>query len=268
MQHDIWMHVDVRGAMLESARDCEAEVFLRAFGNSRAQLDDEYGPYEDSTVFLALADAADDVVATVRLLMPGGAAGLKTLADVAQAPWGVDGARAAAAAGMDLASTCEVATLGVRRSSSANGTRLSLALYHGLLTIARVNRMSSFVAILDERVRRMLGSAGIITRSLPGTSTAPYLGSEASTPVYAHCTPMLANQRLQFPDAYRLVTLGIGLDGVALPRADDFLIPSALRQRDDDDGSAGGPGDNPWSDLVGRHRPGQVVALEGVDAER
>lgn len=224
MQHDIWMHLDVRGAMLESARECEAEVFLRSFGNTRAQLDDEYGAYEDSTVFLALADDNDDVVATVRLLMPGGRAGLKTLVDVGRAPWGVDGERAAAAVGMDLSSTWEVATLGVRRSSSANGTRLSLALYHGLITIARVNRMSSFVAILDERVRRLLGSAGIITRSLPGTTTACYLGSDSSTPVYAHCTPLLENQRRQFPDAYRLVTLGIGLDGVAIPALDAFRL--------------------------------------------
>lgn len=230
MQHDIWLHVDVQGPMQESARDCEAEVFERSFGNTRAQLDDEYGAYEDATVFIALADADDEVVGTVRLLMPGGRAGLKTLVDVGNAPWGVDGARAAAAVGMDPRSTWEIATLGVRRSTTATGTRLSAALYHGLFTMARVNRANSFVAILDERVRRMLGSAGVITRSLPGTATAPYLGSEASTPVYAHCTPMLENQRRQFPDAYRLVTLGIGLDGVAIPTPEKFrLAPDRLR---------------------------------------
>ncbi|QTE30173.1 hypothetical protein [Pengzhenrongella sicca] len=224
MLDDIWMHVDVQGELLESARDCEADVFLRTFGNSRAQLDDEYGAYEDSTVFLALADAGGDVVATVRLLMPGGHAGLKTLVDVGNPPWSADGTRSAAAVGLDPLWTCEVATLGVRRSSSANGTRLSLALYHGLFAIARVNRMASFVAILDERVRRLLGSAGILTRSLPGTRTAPYLGSPASTPVYAHITPLLENQRRQFPEAHRLVTLGIGLDGVAIPPSESFLL--------------------------------------------
>ncbi|NTW41074.1 MAG: sce7725 family protein [Cellulomonadaceae bacterium] len=36
--------------------------------------------------------------------------------------------------------------------------------------------------MLDERVRRLLDSAGLITNPLPGTGPAPYLGSEASTP--------------------------------------------------------------------------------------
>jgi hypothetical protein len=35
---------------------------------------------------------------------------------------------------------------------------------------------------------------------------------------------MLENQRLRFPDAYRLVTLGIGLDGVSVPARKSFLL--------------------------------------------
>jgi hypothetical protein len=92
------------------------------------------------------------------------------------------------------------------------------------MTIAQVNRMSTFVAVLDERVRRLLSSVGIITQPLPGTSTAPYLGSGSSTPVYCHFGPMLENQRLRFPDAYRLVTLGIGLDGVSVPARKSFVL--------------------------------------------
>jgi hypothetical protein len=224
MGSDVRMHFDVSGALLDSARECEAEVFLRWFGNTREQLAEEYGPYEDSSVFLVLADERDEVLGAVRLLAPGGRAGLKTLADVGREPWGVDGGRVATAAGIDLGSTWEVATLGVRGGRTANRVQLSLALYHGLMTVARVNRMSSFVAVLDERVRRLLGSVGILTRPLPGTATAPYLGSTASTPVYAHFTPMLDNQRREFPDAYRLVTLGTGLDGIAVPGHDAFRL--------------------------------------------
>jgi N-acyl-L-homoserine lactone synthetase len=230
MSVDTWMHFDAQGDLLESARECEAEVFLRWFGNTRQQLDEEYGPYEDSSVFLVLADEGGEVLGAVRLLVPGGRAGLKTLVDVGQDPWGVDGARASAAVGIDLGSTWEIATLGVRRGSAASGLRLSLALYHGLITVARANRMTSFVAILDERVRRLLGSVGILTRPLPGTAAAPYLGSASSTPIYAHCTPLLENQRRQFPDSYRLVTLGIGLDGVAVPSLDAFRLRSAAPQ--------------------------------------
>jgi len=35
---------------------------------------------------------------------------------------------------------------------------------------------------------------------------------------------MLENQRLRFPDAYRLVTLGIGLDGVSVPSRESFRL--------------------------------------------
>ena len=232
MGSDVRMHFDVSGALLESARECEAEVFLRWFGNTRQQLADEYGPYEDSSVFLVLADERDEVLGAVRLLVPGGRAGLKTLADVGREPWGVDGGRVAAAAGIDLRSTWEVATLGVRGGRTANRVQLSLALYHGLMTVAQVNRMSSFVAVLDERVRRLLGSVGILTRQLPGTATAPYLGSTASTPVYAHFTPMLDNQRREFPDAHRLVTLGTGLDGIAVPSREAFRLRDRLSPLD------------------------------------
>lgn len=224
MASDTWMHFDAQGALLASARECEAEVFLRWFGNTRQQLDAEYGPYEDSSVFLVIADERDEVLGAVRLLIPGGRAGLKTFTDIGDDPWAVDGSRATAAVGIDLGSTWEIATLGVRSGTDANGLRLSLALYHGLITVARANRVSSFVAILDERVRRLLASVGIVMRALPGTNTAPYLGSSASTPVFAHFTPMVENQRRQFPDAYRLVTLGIGLDGVAVPNLDAFRL--------------------------------------------
>ncbi|RYV52952.1 hypothetical protein [Pengzhenrongella frigida] len=220
------MYFGAQGALLASARECEAEVFLRWFGNTREQLDAEYGPYEDSSVFLVIADSHDEVLGAVRLLVPGGAAGLKTLTDIGDEPWGVDGTRASAAVGLDLGTTWEIATLGVRRGTAASGLRLSLALYHGLMTVARANRVTSFVAILDERVRRLLGSVGIVMRALPGTSTAAYLGSASSTPVFAHFTPMVENQRRQFPDSYRLVTLGIGLDGVAVPSLAGFRLGS------------------------------------------
>jgi hypothetical protein len=228
---ELVMHFRPSGDLLASALECEAEVFLRWFGNTREQLAQEYGPYEDATVFLVVADRRGEVVGGVRLLVPGGHAGLKTLVDVGEQPWGVDGAKAAAAVGLDLASTWEVATLGVRRTADASRVQLSLALYHGLMTIAQVNRMTSFVAVLDERVRRLLSSVGIITHPLPGTSTAPYLGSGSSTPVYCHFGPMLENQRLRFPDAYRLVTLGIGLDGVSVPPREAFRLDSIPRPR-------------------------------------
>lgn len=223
MSAPVRMLFDVEGALRESALDCEADVFRTVYGNSREELDEEYGPYDADSVFLVVA-AGDDVVGAVRLLPPGGHAGLKTLVELEREPWGVDGRRSAAAAGLDLTTTWEVATLGVRRDAGALGQRLAVALYHGLITVCRANAMSAYVAVLDERVRRMLGSVGLTSRALPGTTTAPYLGSAASTPVYTVCAPTLAAQRSRFPDAHRLVTLGIGLDGVDVPPFDEFRL--------------------------------------------
>ena len=219
------LHVDPRGDLLDSARDCEAEVFLCWYGNTREQLAAEYGPYEDSSVFITIADASGHALAAARLLRPGGPAGLKTLADVGLPPWGVDGDRVAAAAGLDVATTWEIATISVRRRHGPLGLRLSFALYHGLIAVSEANGMTAFVAVLDERVRRLLASVGLPTRPLPGTVSAPYLGSTCSTPVFAHCAAVLDHQRREFPDAYRLVTLGIGLEGIALPEPDAFHIP-------------------------------------------
>ena len=62
MSPDIQMHFDPGGSLLASARDCEAEVFLKWFGNTAEQIDREYSPYEDSSAFLVLADGDEPVV--------------------------------------------------------------------------------------------------------------------------------------------------------------------------------------------------------------
>lgn len=229
MDTDFRMVFNPRGALLDSARECEAEVFLRWYGNTRDDLAREYGPYEDRSVFLVIADRRDEVTAAMRLIAPGGANGLKVLADVGEPPWKVDGARSAAAAGIDLSATWEVATLGVRRRGTAHERHQSVALYHGLGAVHRANGMTSFVAILDDTVRRLLGSVGLTTQVLPGTRSAPYLGSAASTPIYAHCAQMVDTQRRRHPDAYRLVTLGVGLDGIDVPAPDAFRLSTPLR---------------------------------------
>lgn len=239
---------DPQGDLLESARECEAEVFEQWFGNSRKQLEDEYRPYESSSFFVAVADASGQVLAAARAIYPTpqptnactetnartevAGRGLKTLDDLSRPPWGVDAARSAAAAGIDPRTTGDVATLGVRGGLRGSGVHLAAAVYHGLIVMARVNRVSSFTAILDERPRALLTSLGIVMHPLPGARTAPYLGSPASTPVYAHIGTMLDNQRRHLPDAHRLVTRGVGLDGIRVPEDSAFLVKPRVLQLD------------------------------------
>lgn len=214
---------DARGPLLDAARDCEAEVFLSWYGNTSDQLDEEYGGYADSSVFIALADDRGHVSGTCRVIVPG-AAGLKTLHDLGGDPWRLDGVRAARAAGLDLATTWDVATLGVRDRAGSSGVMAAAALYHGLVLATQVNHVSALVSILDERVRSLLRSVGVITHPLPGATTAPYLGSKASTPVYGKMAHALDTWRRIAPDTYRLIAQGNGLHGVLSPDPATFVL--------------------------------------------
>ena len=217
------LNFDPRGDLLEAARQCEEDVFLQAFGNTRSQLENEYGPYNDQSVFVSVSDDSGHVVGSCRLITPG-PAGLKTLNDVAREPWGVDGLRAARAASVDPTNTWDVATLGVRKDVRGSKMAISMALYHALVIATRVNEVSSITAILDEHARRVLSMAEFIMPALPGTRTGEYLGSPASTPVYGHPAAMIDAQRRMNPDAYRLMTLGIGLDGIVIPEESAFVL--------------------------------------------
>lgn len=221
------LHFDVRGELLESARQCEEDVFLQAFGNTRSQLDEEYGPYRDQSVFVAISDDDGHVVGACRLITPG-STGLKTLNDVGREPWGVDGLRSARAAGIDPDNAWDIATLGVRRDYRGSKMSVAIGLYHAIVVSTRVNEVGSVTAILDDQIRRILTAADYIMPSLPGTRAAEYLGSPASTPVYGHCAGMVDAQRRMNPDAYRLMSLGIGLDGIAIPEQSAFELRSRV----------------------------------------
>jgi len=215
------LRFDPEADLLAATRDCEAEVFLRAYGNTRQQLEDEYGPYEQASVFIALADDSGDVVGACRLIRPTGL-GLKSLDDAARPPWSLDVARAARIARLDLTQTWDVATLGCRRGLKGPGRLASAALFHALVQVVRANEIRSAVMIIDERVRGLLASAGMTGHTLPGARPARYLGSAASTPVYRHCDEAFDQQRITNPDAHRLFTQGIGLDGIRVPSLSEF----------------------------------------------
>jgi hypothetical protein len=203
------------GAELAAAKQCEADVFLDAYGNTSEEFDLEYGPYEDATGFMTVLEDDGEAVGMVRFIAPG-PAGLKTLNDVGREPWKVDGVRSAKAAGVDPARTWDIATIAVRRGAGRGGLCAS-ALYHGIITAAAANDIDFIVMIMDVNARALLTGLGLPTLALPGTGTAPYLGSPASTPLWAHLDRGLEQQRHESPDAYRLIVHGIGLDGIAMP---------------------------------------------------
>lgn len=189
----------------------------------------EFAPYEPQSAFLVVVDEEERVRATMRLVTPG-PAGIKTIVEAARSPWFLDAERSARAVGLDLANTWDVATLAVGSGLGRDRMAVTAALYHGLTVAARRNRVTSLLMTVDERVRGILETCfGLYTTALPGATPQPFEGSPASTPVYGHCGQMLAAQRRRNPEAYRLLTLGVGLDGVAIPAEQHFdLLERAL----------------------------------------
>lgn len=211
-------------SVIEAARECEARVFFETYGNTREQLADEYGPYEVSSVFIAVSESGGDVVGASRLILPS-AIGLKTLDDVARPPWSVDGYASARSAGIDPMRALDLATLGVRRSLGGVGRLVSLALGHALTQVARVNSLADVIMIVDARARRVISSIGCDTFALPGTRPAPYLGSPESSPVWFNVARMLDTQRRDNHEGFRLVGQGVGFDGIRMPTITDYAIP-------------------------------------------
>ncbi len=223
-----------RGDLLTAARDCELDVFSQAYGNTLEQWIEEYGPYDNWSQFLTVTDPGGLVVATCRLIEPG-PLGLKTLRDLARPPWQVDGVRSAAAAGLDVQRTWDIATIAVRRSLGRDASRVAAALYHGIVLAGRANAVRAVVTIIDARARRLLSAIGLIGHPLPGTHPGEYLGSPASAPLWADLAQVLDSQRQRNPEGYRLVSRGLGLDGVDIPSLEQFVIPENRTTASDDE---------------------------------
>jgi hypothetical protein len=228
MSTELTLHFDPVGAVRDAARECEAAVFLDHYGNTVEQWQDEYGPYEPSSTFVAVTEQGGDALAMMRLILPS-PAGLKSIADVTREPWSIDGVRAVRAAGMVTAQTWDVATIAVRPGASRGGL-LTSALYRALLLGIRANAARWIVMIMDVRARRVLHMAGLKTQVLPGATIAPYLGSASSVPLWAEVAPMVDNQRRSNPDAHRLITLGVGMDGITFPASSGFVLGQRFDQ--------------------------------------
>lgn len=203
---------------------CELDVLGHWYGDTAELIETAYGRYRQQTAFLAVRSADGQVAGMCRLILPGPLP-LKTLADIGGPPWSVDSGRSLAAAGIDPARTWDLATLAVRRELGAARRMIAPALYHGLIQAVVANGAEWVIAIADRRVRSLLAMLGLEQYALPGTAAAPYMGSAACCPAYTHIPSMVERQRTTNLDAYRLITLGYGLDEVALPAREDFLLP-------------------------------------------
>ena len=103
-----------------------------------------------------------------------------------------------------------------------------MAMYHAFIKSTRGHEVKTATSMLDQLAYRVLMANGFQFTTLPGTSPAEYLGSPQSTPVYGHWSDIADAQRRLNPDAYRMITLGIGFDGVSIPSDQDFVVAPRL----------------------------------------
>jgi hypothetical protein len=215
---------DARGEVAAAARQCEADVFLRRFGNTRDQIAVEYGPYDATSVWLAVVDGDGVAHASGRLIRPG-PPGLKTINDLRRPPWRVDPVATARRAGVDPAVSWESATFAVREGLRVNGYDAMEALFYGLAVGSLVNEFEAVVAVIDDRVRRLFGSIGLFLNPFPDTGPGPYLGSPRSSALYAFTDEILATQSRVAPSKWRAITTGEGIAGIDVPDPAAMRLP-------------------------------------------
>ncbi|SEP10280.1 hypothetical protein [Trujillonella endophytica] len=169
----------------DAARRVEERVFLRAFGNTPEVMEREYGPYDSRSRFIAVIDDADgSALGAARFVLPDDAGEVKTLTDVAGPPWHLSADDVLGAAGLSGRPVWDVATLAVdpRFRTGRAGAELNLALCYAIGRYALDCHVPGLVAILDDRVLRLLQFMGLPWEPMAGASSREYLGSPASTP--------------------------------------------------------------------------------------
>lgn len=172
-------------------RALESAVFGEFFGNTAAQLQAEYGKYEPASIFLGCWDGAA-LLGCMRVTRVGTGSS-KTLDDLAGPPWSVDVAETLAAARVNTLLTCDIATLSISPAARrGNGGRAADHLFAALFAWSRGAGIRYWTALLDDVVLGLLAAGGIEFQRLPATQSAPYLGSPATSPVYAVVDEVLA----------------------------------------------------------------------------
>ena len=205
----------------ELARAVERSVFDEFFGNSAEMLDAEYGPYEESTVFLCVMDQRRKLPAgTVRAILPS-PRGFKSLHDFETVwerpldpilgPIGIDPLRD------DVYDITTIAVDADYRGKATDGL-ISLGLYQAIMELARFRGVRWLVSIMDLVVIDLIdGLVAAPFRRYPGVEPINYLDSPASVPVYCDYQEWVPRFAAAEPAMHDIVINGKGIEAAMTP---------------------------------------------------
>jgi hypothetical protein len=205
----------------ELARHVEREVFYEFFQNTPELLAAEYGPYEDSTLFLCVLDHRRRLPAgVIRLVLPS-PAGLKSLDDV-DAVWGhrLDEVLERTGMSFETDRVWDVATLAVDAEYRGRATDglVSLALYQAVAQLALRCNARWVVTILDLVVLSLVQEAtSHAFERFSGVEPLRYLDSPASLPVYCDLDAYFPRLETADPSMHEILYDGRGLEPAVRP---------------------------------------------------
>lgn len=181
------------------ARQLEREVFETSWGNDSATMKNEYGPYDESSLFFMVVDTRDMVPAAVLRMIRNSSAGLKTIVDLDDAvkspiaPTVIPVADVMAHHGIDDLDRCwDGATAAIPRRYRRKFAATHVQLMRLVVLAAVRENIQHFVAVLDAPVVRIARDIlGLPLIPLVGTPPFTHMDAPNNQAVYAHVPSVL-----------------------------------------------------------------------------
>lgn len=169
-------------------RYVERVVFEQAFGNYAAEMEREYGPYEEASRFFVSFDRQETRPSGVLRVIANSEAGFKTFNDIASEPFFVDQDDAVRRHDIkDLDKVWDIGTVAVLPEYRRGEGPVSIQLYRALYMAALHEDVEHFVSVIDDGpLRKMRGYLGLMFNPLADAAPQPYLGSKKSHAVHAY----------------------------------------------------------------------------------
>jgi hypothetical protein len=181
------------------ARQVEREVFQDSWGNDCVTMKEEYGPYDESSVFFVVIDMQDLVPAGVLRMIRNSPAGLKTIVDLDDS---IKSPIAPIVISVDDVMRChriedldrcwDGATAAVPRRYRRKLAAIHLQIMRVVAAAAMRDDIQHFVAVLDAPVFKAARDVlGLPLAPLANTPPFTHMDAPNNQAVYAHVSSLL-----------------------------------------------------------------------------